>query len=371
MPAETLEIFSIESFDGSVARGSQMLRDGKIIILPTETVYGAAGLLASADARGRLHALRASSSAFVPHVADRKDASQFLGTVSKLAQRMMLKLWPGPVALMFDVPADRQQEVASSLGLDVSELFTEGRITLRCPDHELAREVIAAAGGPVILSGAVGRNGAARSVDELTTDAPSQVDLIIDTGTTAYSKPSTIVHVQDDSWRIVRSGIYDQRIIQRMLQTTLLFVCSGNTCRSPMAEALARTAIAKKLGVAESQLDSRGVQVLSAGTFAFPGSKATRQAAEAVSELGSDLSNHRSRPLSVELIHQADMVLAMSRDHAAAVMSLVPSASEKVALLDPSGDIDDPIGSDLSVYRSLAGKMQGYIDQHIQNLPLS
>jgi protein-tyrosine phosphatase len=95
----------------------------------------------------------------------------------------------------------------------------------------------------------------------------------------------------------------------------------------------------------------------------MPGSRAAAPAVEAVKQMGADLSNHRSRPLTIELIHQADVIYTMARGHTSAVMSLVPSAAEKTLTLDPAGDIDDPIGGDLQLYQSLAGEMQKLIEQ--------
>jgi protein-tyrosine phosphatase len=81
--------------------------------------------------------------------------------------------------------------------------------------------------------------------------------------------------------------------------------------------------------------------------------------------MGADLSRHRSRPLTVELIHQADVIFTMSRSHAAAVTALVPSASEKTMTLDPDGDIDDPIGGDLVLYQQLASYMRELLDKRL------
>jgi protein-tyrosine phosphatase len=150
-----------------------------------------------------------------------------------------------------------------------------------------------------------------------------------------------------------------------MLKTTILFVCSGNTCRSPMAESLARVTMAKKLGVAPDDLESKGVTIISAGAFAMPGTRAAAQAVEAVRPLGADLTKHRSRPLSVELIHQADVIFTMSRSHSAAVTALVPSAAEKTTTLDPNGDIDDPIGGDLELYQKLAVEIQALLERQL------
>ena len=86
--------------------------------------------------------------------------------------------------------------------------------------------------------------------------------------------------------------------------------------------------------------------------------------------MGADLTAHRSRPLTVELIHQADMIFAMGRGHAAAVAAIVPAARHKVATLDPTGDIDDPIGGDAALYHDLAGQLRVLIEQRLREKDL-
>jgi protein-tyrosine phosphatase len=78
-----------------------------------------------------------------------------------------------------------------------------------------------------------------------------------------------------------------------------------------------------------------------------------------------DLSRHRSRALSVELIHQADVIYAMSQSHAKAVASLVPGAADKVSNLDPNGDIEDPIGGEVSLYIAVAERIKKLIEQRL------
>ncbi len=371
--AEVISIFEVGDFESHIARGAAALRSGNLIVLPTETVYGVAGLVTDAGARKKLQALRGSDATrpLTIHLASRDDAAGLIGQVGPMGHRLMKKLWPGPVGLMFDVPADRQTEVARGLGLDRVQIFSSGSIVLRCPDHIVATEVIARAGGPVVITQAPGSTPATK-VDSLTKEVNEQVELIYDAGPSRYSRPSTIVKLDGEKYSIVREGVYDERIIQRLLRTTILFVCSGNTCRSPMAEALTRKAIADRLKVPARELEPHGISVLSAGSFAMPGARATPAAVEAVAPMGADLSKHHSRPLSVELIHQADAIFAMGKSHLQAVAALVPSAMEKASTLDPSGeDVDDPIGSDVEVYRLLAVKLQGLIDQRLKEIDLS
>ena len=93
--------------------------------------------------------------------------------------------------------------------------------------------------------------------------------------------------------------------------------------------------------------------------------RATAPAIEALSEMGIDMTEHRSRPVTVEMIHQADVVYAMSKAHGRAITSLVPSAVDKTFTLDPDQDIEDPIGGDLSLYMQVAEMLKGLIEKRM------
>jgi len=374
MQTPVLSIFESGDYFTQIGHAADLLRQGKLVVIPTETVYGAAGLLTHPEAVQRLRELRpkATGQPLTIHLASRQDAARYLGPVSELGARMMKKLWPGPVALVFEVPADRRRQVAAQIGVPETDIYDGSALTLRCPDHIVTTDVIAQAGGPVVaVRAGVGGNQPALRADQVARELDGKVDLILDGGPSRFSKPSTIIRVGADKYEVVRSGVYDERIIERLLRTTILFVCSGNTCRSPMAEAITRHLLSDQLKVSEADLEKKGINVISAGSFALPGSRATPQAVEAVRGLGADLSRHRSRPLTVELIHQADVIFTMSRAHASAVTALVPAAVEKVSTLAPGRDIEDPIGGDEALYQELAGELQQLIENRLHETPLA
>lgn len=383
MPAERIDLLTADP-EPAIARARRLLSEDGVVLLPTETMYALAGRLTSLAARQKLRSARppslpaspAPTSPLTLHLASPKQAHRYLTPdlipPGSLAERLVRRLWPGPVGLVFDVPPDARTAVAQSLHLPPHELFdAQGRITLRCPDHPTAQAVLAATQDPIVLTQAqTPSSRPAHRLADVATLAFDIADLALDAGPTRYQKPSTLLRVLPDRFELLRAGVYDQRILQRMLTSTLLFVCSGNTCRSPMAMALARKLLADHLGITESALESRGIRVLSAGTMAFPGARATPQAQQAARDLGADLASHRSQPLTVELIHQAHTIYAMGRSHRAAVLALVPSAADKTFTLDPTGDIEDPIGSDVSVYQSLARHLQSLIAARLAERPL-
>ena len=126
-----------------------------------------------------------------------------------------------------------------------------------------------------------------------------------------------------------------------------LFVCGGNTCRSPMAAAIARAEAA-----------NRGLEILSAGATAVPGAPMTAHAEVALRSLGVPAGRHRATPLTRDLAERAEAIYCMTQGQRQAVLALLPVAAAKTACLDPEGDIPDPIGQPLAAYLACARRLQ-------------
>ena len=126
----------------------------------------------------------------------------------------------------------------------------------------------------------------------------------------------------------------------------ILFVCTGNTCRSPMAEGLLRHALR----------DDKSFRILSAGVAANSGAPANPETVTILRESGIDLENHLSRPITSDLVREAMLILAMTDVHKEIILELFPEAGERVFLLgefsrDPAfHEIPDPIGGGRAAY---------------------
>jgi protein-tyrosine-phosphatase len=139
----------------------------------------------------------------------------------------------------------------------------------------------------------------------------------------------------------------------------VLFVCTGNTCRSPMAEGLFREALANR--------GTEQITVSSAGTGAWDGAPVSEGAYLVGLEHGLDLSGHRAQLLTRELVKSADLILTMSPHHRARVVEL--GGEDKVHVLgdyarreDSRSEVSDPFGSDLASYRQTFDELQELIN---------
>jgi len=136
-----------------------------------------------------------------------------------------------------------------------------------------------------------------------------------------------------------------------MSKPNIIFVCTGNTCRSPMAAALA-TSIFK-----ESGLD---VEVFSAGVSTWGGESASVNAIQVMIDENLNLSTHKSQLISQELLSQASLILTMTRGHLNAVQSACPTARAFTLceFAGFEGEVCDPFGGDLATYRACASQIK-------------
>lgn len=320
----------------AVTAAAAAIAADRLVVLPTETVYGAAADPRRASSVARLVELkgRQPEQPFTHHIANLGDADVLAPSLPRSARRLAARYWPGPLTLV--VPAR-----------------DGGEVGLRLPAHDFARRVIAAVGPSLYLT-SVNRTGDPPLItpDAIVAGFGSGLDLLCDAGPPPLKLSSTVVRVAAGGIDVLREGILTRNEILAVAAANVVFVCTGNTCRSPLAEAMALHLAAERLGVAPAEVQRRGLRFVSAGLAVAFGDPASDGALAVAAEVGCDLEGHVAQPLTLEVVQQAARVYCMTAAHAARVLDLAPDAADKVTTLRPDGmDIGDPYGGSLELYR--------------------
>jgi len=335
---------------GAVEAAARALRDGLLVVFPTETVYGWA---ARADEPAAIRNLREAKGR-----DGEKPLTLHLPSVAALearfrplpagAERLARRRLPGPLTLVIPDPAG-------------------GTTGIRVPDDAVARAVLEAARCPVVATSVnpAGGEPATTGTDALIT-AAGRTAVVLDAGRCRIGRSSTVLRFGGDRAEVLREGAVPAGEALEDAARILLFVCTGNLCRSPLAAAIAEGILAGRLDCTRGDLPSRGIAVLSAGTGADAGRKATPETVAEGKARGLDLSGHRSRPLTPGLLDRADAVFVMESGHRTSILEFAPEAADRVFLLDPSGrDVPDPFGRGPEAYDSTARILEKTVEERL------
>jgi protein-tyrosine phosphatase len=354
METRVINVRTESDAPSAAAEGARVLAAGGLVGFPTETVYGVAAVATRDDAMERLRELKnRPKRPFSVHVGRIEDAYRYVSDPPREARRLMEKAWPGPLTLLLPTGGTLADDKLNREGL-YERLCFEDTIGLRCPADAVASAMLSAVDEPVVAPSA-NRAGASspRTGDDVLAGLDGQIDLLLDAGPTRHGRDSTIVRFTEGGWNVVRRGVYDERSLRRMMRRRVLFVCSGNTCRSPLAAGVAKKLLADRLGCRIGELPKKWVEISSAGLHAAGGGRASAEAVHAAREQGADISRHRTRRATAELITDADLVFCMTAEQVEAARRLAPGEAD-VRRLDPQGEIPDPVGGGEEAYRRTA-----------------
>ena len=372
MTTKVIRITQPSEIAPAAAQAAEVLRKGGLVGFPTETVYGLAANADLPESLTRLHQVkqRPKDQPSTLHIGERRQLDRYVPHLSPLDKQFLRKAWPGPLTVIFSLSPAQQKQLQDTLPQHQWQaLYCHAAIGARLPDQPVAQQMLSGVNSPVVAPSA-NRAGQAppNCGPDVLAQLDGQIDLLLDAGPTRYAKSSTIIRLRDDNMEIIRPGVLDEAALKRMRSLTILFVCTGNSCRSPVAAGLCRKELAEKVGCSIDELPKKGYKVLSAGVLAFDGGPASDQAVQVSREAGVDISGHRVQRVTPELLGRADYVFVMDHSHLQEVTAASPNVQDRTMLLDGDREVADPIGAGIEVYRACAKQIASGLRERLQGI---
>lgn len=371
MNTEVVRIHTEHPDFGIIEQAASLVDGGGLVAFPTETVYGLACRV-SPDTLARLDRVkqRESEKYYTLHIANKNDLQRYVPDVGIQARKLVERAWPGPLTIVFGLSEQGLAFQRTKLEAEVFEnLYRGSSMGVRCPDNQIASMLLEHSRRSIVAPSAnVGGRQPATDAEGVVAQLSGLVDLVLDGGPCKYGKSSTVVKSGPGGLQVLREGVLSEQQVRAMAQVRFLIVCTGNTCRSPMAAGFLSKYLAEKLGCPLDRLDEVGYKVASTGVIEPEGRPATPEAVRACAAKGIDIRAHKSRLLTKQLVEESDFIYAMCRMHRQQVIRLSGEAEKKCVLLAGNEEIPDPIGQPQKVYDDCAELIERAVRERISEL---
>jgi len=349
--AKIVKVDPIHPKESFLIEAANIIKKGGLVIIPTDTVYGIAVNMLDEKAVSRLSELkgRPKDKPFSLLIADKSKIEDFAMKIPVAAYKLMDKFWPGPLTL-------------------VLQSSKSGTIGIRMPDEKIALSVITHAQVPVACPSAnISGSPAPKTFQDAIKDLEGKVDFAIDSGPTRLQVESSVVDLSKGELKISRESALTKEEIEKVVNTKqILFICTGNSCRSVMAEAMLKKILKEK--------NKRNIEVSSAGIMMLAGIEVSSGTKEVLGKEGIDVSGHYSRRLTKDMAHKSDLILVMERMHEEAVLKIAPDVKNRLFLLKEFAKIDDsdlnipdPIGRSPEFYEKVGAVIKEAVER-VSNL---
>ena len=371
METKVVKLDAANIHRAKINEAAALVDAGGLVAFPTETVYGIAcrvktDSLAKLDnIKGRDHTKR-----YTLHIGQKSEFDKYVPTIGLRTKKLIKNAWPGPLTIVCELDKKDIDKQKKKLEREVFEvLYKNNSLGIRCSDNPIAAMLLQTTSNPVVAPSAnIAGRPPATDADQVLAQLSGQIELLLDAGPCKYKKSSTVVKIAKKGLEILRPGVYSLTELEALSQVKFLFVCTGNTCRSPMAEGIFRKYLAEKLQCKVDHLDNIGYKIYSAGVIDSTGFPASDEAIAACAAKGIDIKAHKNKTLSKELIEESDIIFAMEQIHCEKIIALSPDAANRCSLLAGDEEIHDPIGCPQDIFNSCAERIEKAVKKRISEL---